>query len=330
MTKKKLFIIIYSVVLISSIFSESLKIMSFNLNGTQKSHRLETNEQWANDIVAIIKQSEADIVLLQEVTIELDKRLDTKYFKNPRKNNVLDYFCRKLSGFGGKWEYFTSAGYMLQKDIEIEGETYSSGNKTQNNAILYNTRKLKGKDRAKEFGFDKFNGKFLFDKNSVQVIEFVELATNSKINIVNVHIPHNNFDRYYRDFNTLERLYAQLKSRSAVIIGGDFNTHRKSLNDRNFDNVDGTSSWYYSKEFGLLTTIQTNNEENFGFRNSYDHFIFSNKIKEIQIMKRVKIPDNKQIYDSIQIGNNRFYNSYEYYERISDHFPIIFEFEIIS
>lgn len=170
----------------------------------------------------------------------------------------------------------------------------------------------------------------MFDKNSVQVIEFVELATNSKINIVNVHIPHNNLDRYYRDLNTLVGLYEQLKSRSAVIIGGDFNTHRKSLKDRKFDNVDGTSSWYSSAEFGLLTTIQKNNEENFGFSNSYDHFIFSNKIKENQIMKRVKIPDNKQIYDSIQIGNNRFYNSYDYYERISDHFPIIFEFEIIS
>ncbi|UTC76745.1 hypothetical protein E4O04_01425 [Treponema sp. OMZ 799] len=328
MNKKIYTTLILIFVFIGTGFCDTLKILSFNLNGNYKGHRLEVSELWADDIITIIKQSEADIVLLQEVYIDLIKRSDTPYFKNPKPNNVLDYFVRKLSGYSGTWKYLTSAGYMLRKDMTVDGSKYISGNKTQNNAVLFNSNKLEGIDQAKMLGFDQFTGSYLFDKNSVQVIEFTDINKNSKFVVINVHLPYNNWENAERDLNTLEKLYSLFKLKTGVIIGGDFNTQRQFLTKRNFDNVDGTKSWYYDKNFGLPTTISTTDEESFKFYNDYDHFIFNNKIKEETIMQRLGIPVDDMSFYAIRIGNNNFYNSKDFFDRISDHYPIIFEFSV--
>lgn len=310
-------------------FCDTLTIMSFNLNGTNSSHRMKEKSRWAEDIAAIISQANADIVLLQEVSIELDKRLDTEYFKNPKKDNVLDFFIRELKN--GKWEYCTSADYILRKNMSIDGRTYKSGNKTQNNAVLYNESKLKANDQKKMLNFDTFkDSKYKFDKNSVQVIEFEERATRQKFIVMNVHLPYSDIDSYTKDLDTLERLYASQKLKMGVIVGGDFNTHREALTKRNFDNVDGTTNWYYNFNFGLLTTIAVRNSKTFAFANAYDHFIYNKKIKEEKITQRVAIPTKDTSLSHVKIGNNTFYNSKDFYNRVSDHYPIVFEFSVIN
>ena len=92
--------------------------------------------------------------------------------------------------------------------------------------------------------------------------------------------------------------------------------------------VDGTDSWYYDKNFGLLTSISGKKSDGVAFANDFDHFIFSNKVKIITKMMRVNDCLNKTWYSNIKLGNHTFYNSKEYTKMISDHYPIIIEFEI--
>ena len=90
-------IFIFAQVASAKNFSQNANaLLSFNVNGMQKNHRLETNPKWADTITKIILESDADIVCLQEVCIDLEKRRDTALFKNPKKNNVLDYFTKRL------------------------------------------------------------------------------------------------------------------------------------------------------------------------------------------------------------------------------------------
>lgn len=303
-------------------------MVSFNLNGTARNHRLETTSQWADEIISIFTQSDADIILLQEVYIPLEKRLDTPYFRKAKNNNVLDYFTTKLSGYSGVWKSYTSADYMLRKDMKIEDELYKSGNSTQNNALLYNSSKFKAKDLAKELNLEDFTGKYRFDKNSIQVLEFTDVSSNSKFIVINVHLPSVDKEHKFRDLDTLKLLFNSYKLRHAVIIGGDINICRKVLTPSYFEYVDGTDSWYYDRNFGLLTSISEKKSERIEFANDFDHFIFSKQVKIVNKMMRVNDFLNKPSYSNIKLGNHTFYNSKEYVKLISDHYPVIVEFEI--
>lgn len=321
---KKLLSITFLLLFSLCAFCAPIKIMSFNLCGSEKKSNYQNDSMWADEIIKIIKDSKADIVLMQEISVPVDKR--TEYFSVPKKNNVLDYFTRKLSGFNGNWKYFSSAEYQLRKEKKINDQTYSKATANQTNAILYNSSMLNAVDKAKELGFTDFSGKYLFDKNNAQVIEFTEIKTKNKLNVINVHLPYNNLKNHERDLKTLESLYEKLKFKSATVIGGDFNTWRVNLTNQNFDNVDGTTSWYYDKKAGIKTTVNEN-KKSFCFSNQFDHFIYNNKIKVVQIMKRVGIQSQSDTFSSIKIGNHTYYNSKEYSDRISDHFPIIIEID---
>lgn len=213
-----------------------------------------------------------------------------------------------------------------EKKKKINNQTYSKATANQTNAILYNSSIFNVIDKAKEFGFTDFSGEYLFDKNNVQIIEFTEIKTKNKLNVINVHLPYNNTDNWKRDLKTLESLYEKLKFKSAIVIGGDFNTWRVNLTNQNFDNVDGTTSWYYDKKAGIKTTV-SEEKKSFRFAQQFDHFIYNNKIKVVQIMKRVGIQSQSDTFSSIKIGNHTYYNSKEYSDRISDHFPIIIEID---
>ena len=328
MRNKRILYIFSFLISFNFIFAESVKVVSFNLNGTARNHRFETSYQWADEIISILKKSDADIILLQEVYIPLDKRMDTPYFRKAKKNNVLDYFTSHLSGYNGVWNYFTSANYMLRKDMKISEELYKSGNNTQNNALLFNSSKFKAKDLSEQLNLEDFSGKYKFDKNSIQVIEFSDIKTSSKFVIINVHLPSVDNVHKLRDLDTLKLLFNSYKIHQAVIIGGDINISRKDLMPSYFEFVDGTDSWYYDKNFGLLTSISGKKSDGVAFANDFDHFIFSNKVKIITKMMRVNDCLNKTWYSNIKLGNHTFYNSKEYTKMISDHYPIIIEFEI--
>lgn len=311
-----------------TLFAAPIKIMSFNLNGNDGKHRFESNEQWSKTITAILKQSKADIILLQEISLDLEKILGDSEGRKKAKEDNLKRLCSELTGFSGNWKYETSANYMLRKDIKIGNINYAAGSKTQNNAILYNSSKFSVKDLSSELRFNNFtNAKCKFQKNSVQVLKFTELETKEEFIVINVHLAsNNNPDKLNRDVDTLEKLYASYKLKYPVIVGGDFNTPRTDLLHRNFDNVDGNSSWYLNNK-GLKTSLGKN-KSTISFANDFDHFIYNNKIKEISVMKRINIDSDKDTIHNVKIGNHTFEDSTEFTQYVSDHYPIIFEYEI--
>ena len=308
-----------------TLFAAPIKIMSFNLNGHNDKHRFESNEQWSTTITAILKDSKANIILLQEISLDLEKILGDSEGRKKAKEDNLKWLCSKLSG---NWKYETSANYMLRKDIKIDDINYAHGDRTQNNAVLYNSSKFSVKDLSSELRFNNFtNTKYKFQKNSVQVLKFTELETKEEFIVINVHLASNNKSaNRKRDVDTLEKLYASYKLKYPVIVGGDFNTPRTDLLHRNFDNVDGNSSWYLNNK-GVKTSLGKNKSA-ISFANDFDHFIYNNKIKEISVMKRININSDKDTIHDVKIRNHTFEDSTEFAQLVSDHYPIIFEFEL--
>lgn len=329
--KKNLFCMFIMIFLTFCIFCEEIKIMSFNLRGNDSNNRKE-NSEWVQAICNIIIDSKADIVLFQEVCIDLEKRLDTNIFKISQPNNLLDVFVNYLGS--QEWGYFSTAEYGIRTRVTRNGQQYGYGDKTQNNAILYNKEKLNAKDWAEMLGFETFSGEFLFEKNTVQIIEFslvekdsVVAKNNSSVLIGNVHLPYGNKEARYRDLQTLEKLYAKYKHNYGVIIGGDFNLRRSELINRNFDFVDGTNSWYFDRHFGLATTLK-NDENAFVFSNDYDHFIYNEKIIATTKMERAFIQGRNNSYETVTIGGISYTDAADYREKISDHIPVIIVIEM--
>ncbi|MBO5236155.1 MAG: endonuclease/exonuclease/phosphatase family protein [Spirochaetaceae bacterium] len=69
---KKIFCTALVLLVTFFVVAEEITILSFNIKGTSTSNR-QGNTEWLNDICNIISNSQADIVLLQEVCIELKK-----------------------------------------------------------------------------------------------------------------------------------------------------------------------------------------------------------------------------------------------------------------
>lgn len=292
--------------------------MSFNIAHTyeQGSKGYDT---WLQDIVAVIKDNDFDIVLLQEVPIGLDKRYDTKIFKTAKEKNILDDFTTLL---GKNWSYYSTANYAIRSNITMGEENYVYCDANQNNAILYNGYKVLAKDMATELGFAEFKGNFLFDKNTVQVLEFrISGKETEKFIVINVHLPYTNYEHRMRDLKTLEKLYTKYKLSMGVLIGGDFNLYRGDLTKRNFDFVDGNNSWYYDKNFGLKTTFSTD-KDSIKFVSDYDHFVYNEKIKIKENMSRVSIKTKDDSVQSIKLGKKTYNSSKDIRKYISDHVPI--------
>lgn len=323
MTKKILFVFIILCVSVYA-FSEEITILSFNIKGTSTTNR-QGNTEWLNDICNIISKSQADIVLLQEVCIELEKIPGNKVFKRAKKNNLLDDIIMVLGD--ETWRYLSTADYGLRANVTVNGIEYSYGDKTQNNAILYNSDKVFAFDYAEKLGFLNFSGDYLFHKNTVQFVEFSLInQKETKFFVGNVHLPYSNLEKRYQDLKTLEALFAKYKHNNGIIIGGDFNLHRSELTDRNFDFVDGQDSWYYDKNFGLKTTVGKS-EEGFNLVNDYDHFIYNSKIKVKSKMRRCFSMSNKNYYEQVVVAEKTYSCASDFNNKVSDHSPIVMVIE---
>ena len=291
----------------ATVFATDITLLSMNLAHTKR-QGADGYDEWKNLVCAIVKESKADIVFLQEVPIELEKRFDTAVFKMAKKGNVLDDFSRCL---GSSWAYFSTADYAIRKNMTVGAENYVFCDMNQNNAILYNSRRVLGKNLAKSLGFSDFSGDFLFDKNNVQAIEFrVSGAESEKFVAINVHLPYNNASHRERDTATLERLFAHFKLKIGVIAAGDFNTHRAELAKRNFDFADGNDGWFSDKNFGLKTTLSAKGD-GISFANDYDHFLFSKKIAVKQSLRRTFISTKDEKISEWRAGGRTFFSSAE-------------------
>ncbi|MCH5291065.1 MAG: endonuclease/exonuclease/phosphatase family protein [Treponema sp.] len=307
----RMFVCVAGLLLFASpfLFAGTLKILSFNMNGR-------TNDDMVERLSSLIDTSGADIVFLQEVTKG----------KADKSWSVLDRVVWKLGT--SSWAYCTTFAYSLPRTVERgnPAETYVFCAKNQNNAVLYKKLAVRVKDRASEFGFNSFSGRFLFDKNTVQVLEVVPCENTKPQEFsfvaINVHLPYTDKAHRARDLATLEALYASCKLRQPVLVAGDFNTRRRDLTKRNFDHVDGDDRWFSDPAVGLKTTLSTSGTEEVVFANDYDHFVFSKTLPVSVSMRRVSVQDGKDRTRSVSFGNATYTSSSAFRKDVSDHIPI--------
>ena len=287
--------------------------MSFNIqgHGPGSSEHHFGNVKYKNQIAAIIHQSGASIVLLQEVRLKSENDISP----------LLDSLNRK----GGNWKAVTSVNYYdCTSDL--------------NNAVLYDEKVvLFIEDYAKKLNFlaykyDKSNGieddcrTYQFDKNHEQVLKF-KFPKNSSNTffVVNVHAPRpDNREELKKEKEQIEKLYRYYK-RESIIIGGDFNMHRRELFPSSaFGDaiVDGDRSIFEDENF-LRTTLSSNKK--IYLANDYDHFIVKgNGVFSVsEKMHHVFSVRKRESYDSIKIGGTVYKTSDEYRNAISDHLPIM-------
>ena len=299
-------------------FAEKLKLLSLNMGAKGRTAAL---------IADMIDESGADIVFLQEVWVK------------PPENAALN---RMVGRLGKDWAFVTSSSYALM-EMQYKGEeTYKTGGYAQNNAILYNRKKLSVTDFADVLGFTDFDGEYLFDKNNVQVVAFKLAGTSSTsydLYAINVHLPYNDYQHRMRDLETLEKLYAKYKRSAALVIAGDFNLNRSVLTARNFDFVDGSKRWFSDPNYGIATTVSPSNKDYAIFVNDYDHFIYNKKAKIAEEMHRAFSEDKaseasgfydarKRSSDIIRFGKNVYTRGVDYREAVSDHIPIMLAVEV--
>lgn len=331
------FIFLILIFFSNAVYAEKITLLSLNMGAKGRT---------AYKIADMIDESEADIVFLQEVWV-----------KDP-ENAALNRMLKRL---GDDWDFVTSSSYALMEMRYVGEESYKTGGYAQNNAIVYNRKKLVLTDLADEVGFTDFNGDYLFDKNNVQLVEFKlnkELvpagkldsgssSSNKKLYAINVHLPYNDYQHRIRDLETLEKLYAKYKHSSALVIAGDFNLNRSALTVRNFDFVDGSKRWFSDSNYGIATTVSPSKKSGVFFVNDYDHFICNKKTKVVEEMHRAFVDgktDSARKTDSdgrgdsssgrgkfceeLRFGKESFSSGSDYREAISDHVPIMMKIEL--
>ena len=303
---KRFFITLCLLFFTFAAFAEKITMISFNMGGKSRT---------VPQVAQMILDSRADVAFLQEIWV-----------KAPQ-NKALREMTTLLGE--SEWDFAVTSSYMLTEITTVGEETYKSGNNGQNNAIIYNRKKLSLTDLADEIGFTRFSGEFLFDKNHVQLVRLsLQTAPEKQIVAINVHLPYTDKAHRARDLATLERLYARYKLRFGVIIAGDFNYQRKILTTRNFDFVDGTERWFSDRNYGIATTISTKGEGYVLFANDYDHFVFSPKITVIEEMHRALSAGREKHCPRIQFGQTVYTSSTEFRKEVSDHVPIVMAVEM--
>lgn len=314
MKLKKLVLILISLLFSFSIYASELTVMSFNIQGHgpgSKEHRI-GKDKWEDQIIAVIEQSQAQLVLLQEFPTK-----DNKVSKT-----AIEKFLKKLNGV---WKYETSASYSIS-------------NMDLNNAVLYNTKYLTlVSDLAKQAPFNmleyKLNKKedtrrYKFIKNNEQILEFKYIDKPSKtFYVINIHLPapDENEKKNY-EIGEIAKVYATYKRKVPILIAGDFNISRKELlRGSNFSDaiIDGNEGKYIDV-WGQKTTVNKSKKE-LRLKSDYDHFIISNNsvFSISEQMHHVFSKDKKEYYDQLKVGTQTYTNSYDYNKGLSDHIPIM-------
>lgn len=309
-------------------YAKDLSVMSFNIQGHgpgSMEHRM-GKVDWENQIVSIIRESQAQIVLLQEVPL------------SDGSNNLAKAFAEKLNKGKSDWNFTTSVEYSVSS-MDL------------NNAVLYNQKYVTLKnDYAKKSPFNMYsykqnpeedNRKFKFAKNNEQILEFIfNQHPEISFMVVNVHLPGpDEAEKIFEERRQLELLYALYKRKMPIIIAGDFNMKRRDLiRGSNFSDavIDGDNG-IYSDVWGQKTTV-TNDIANFSLSNDFDHFIISknNFFTISEQMHLVFFKGKQESIKNLKIGNFTYADSYTYFKgqndipSISDHLPIMIKLKFLK
>ena len=297
------------------IYASELTVVSFNIQGHGPGsfeHRF-GNDKWENQIVSIIKESKAQLVLLQEFPV---KRF------SPVDETAINNFLKKLKGI---WKCETSVDYSLSS-MDL------------NNAILYNTKYLRlVNNLAKQIPFNMYTyklsqqedtRKFKFIKNNEQILEFEYIDNPSQtFYVVNVHLPApDESEKKNYEIGEVSNLYATYKKTVPLIIAGDFNIrridlrHGSNLSDAIIDGNEGK----YIQDWGQKTTV-SGSWDKLTLSNDYDHFIINNNslFSMSEQMHLVFSKDKIEKFDQLTVGKETYTTSFDYRKSLSDHMPIM-------
>lgn len=334
---KKLFFILIFLVSGFLLWAQEITIMSYNI-AHNNAYKKANYDEWIEQICTLINGNNADIVLLQEVPIAMEKGFvthlygDTEiHFKRPQNHTILDDIQK---GLGENWAYASTANYLLHTGVTIDGVDYSGGDMAQNNAIFCNTEKALPLDMADELGFTRFpDCDYRFNKNNVQVLYFSSSDENSNVNyfiVSNVHLQSkNSIEKRNSDLQNLEDLLLNEFGGELfdlpIIVGGDFNTSRDEFDLVGFNGyiIDGGSS--------PKTTLSTTSDR-FKYANDYDHFIYNSAM-----FKKVKTGTRRAVFGdsgrnlekekSFELNGIEFKSSKDIRDKLSDHVPIVITVE---
>lgn len=334
---KKLFFSLIFSLLGFLLWAQEITFMSYNI-AHNNAYKKANYEKWINQICTLIKGNSADIVLLQEVPVAMEKGFvshDYKgieiHFKKPQEHTILDDIKESL---GEEWEYLSTAEYLLHTGVTVDGVDYSGGDMAQNNAIFYNTEKALPLDMADELGFTRFpDCDYRFNKNNVQVLYFSSSDEDSNVNyfiVSNVHLQSkNSIEKRNSDLQNLEDLLLNEFGGELfdvpIIVGGDFNTSRDEFDLVGFNGyiIDGGSS--------PKTTLSTTGDR-FKYANDYDHFVYN-----VAMMKKIKTGTRRAVFGesgtnlekekSFVLNGVEFKSSKDIRDKLSDHVPIVLTFE---
>lgn len=334
---KKLFLILIFSVLGFYLWAQEITIMSYNI-AHNNAYKKANYEEWINQICTLIKGNSADIVLLQEVPVVVEKGFVSHeyqgieiHFKKPQTHTILDDI---KEGLGEEWEYLSTAEYLLHTGVTVDGVDYSGGDMAQNNAVFYNTEKALALDMADELGFTRFpDCDYRFNKNNIQVLYFSSENENGEVTyfiVSNVHLQSkNSMEKRNSDLQNLEDLLLNEFGGELfdlpILVGGDFNTTRDEFGLIGFDGyiIDGGSS--------PKTTLSTKADK-FKYANDFDHFVYNPAL-----MKKIKNATRRAVFgdsgrnlekeNSFVLNGVEFKSSQDIREKLSDHVPIVLTVE---
>lgn len=315
-SKKLLLFCLCCLLLLFPACAKELTVMSFNIqgHGPGSSEHRKGKEEWENQIIAIIQDSKANLVLLQEVPIF-----------SFESENLAQKLAKKLNGKESGWKSVTSAGYALcSMDL--------------NNAVLYNEKyvtfvnDMAGKEpfNMRRYGENQAvdERRFKFIKNNEQILEFsCNGKANSNFYLVNVHLPGpDESEKRYEERRILADLYAYCKRKCPIILAGDFNFSRKELiRGSNFSDaiIDGKKDRYVD-EWGQKTTVKESSLS-FDLSNDYDHFIVSSPqfFSVSEQMHLVFSKDKVEKFPKLKVAGKVYTNGYDFHRGLSDHLPIM-------
>ncbi len=334
--KKLFFILLFSTVGLF-LWAQEITIMSYNI-AHNNVYKKANYDEWIEQICTLINGNRADIVLLQEVPVAMEKGFESHlygdveiHFKRPQEHTILDDIHNVL---GENWAYLSTANYLLHSGVNIDGVEYSGGDMAQNNAVFYNTEKTFAQDMADELGFTKFpDCEYRFNKNNVQVLHFSVADDDGNVSyfiVSNVHLQSkNSIEKRNSDLQNLEDLLLNEFGGELfdvpIIVGGDFNTSRDEFDLVGFNGyiIDGGSS--------PKTTLSTTGDR-FKYANDYDHFVYN-----VAMMKKIKTGTRRAVFGesgtnlekekSFVLNGIEFKSSKDIREKLSDHVPIVLTLE---
>ena len=314
--KRFLLLCVFLFVLLAG-FAEELVIGSWNIRGNGHFEEPEVIQFGSY----FVTNQGLDILALQEVKLELQKRPDTKRYKTLGKNNFLERFAQALSKqTGAVWKFISSAEYAIRENID----EYTYCNKGLDNAVLYRADKVTVQDlySGRPFYFDNFDiSHYKMNMNNTNVLKIKSTGQSFVFYLVNKHMPFKSKKKgwgpWLRDVQVLHRIYKALDSNAPIIICGDFNAKADDLGKTFSDCFVGCRK---------PTSVSSFNSSS-RYANEYDHFILN------AVATRAVVKEPSRYTSDADISTGRIHYGHKsitleyFYDHISDHVPIFMSFD---